>query len=58
MMKQIDAVKFNESAEYRNEVLQLLNGLCSKGVGLGLNEEEEQLRIEINKVVNNYYFGM
>lgn len=52
----IDVNKFNESEEYRNKVLQVLNNLCMKGVDKGLNEEEETLRIEINQIVNDYYF--
>ena len=52
----IDRIKFNENEEYRNNVLQVLNSLCMKGINEGLNEEEEKIRIEINKIVNDYYF--
>lgn len=52
----IDRIKFNENEEYRNKVLQVLNSLCMKGINEGLNEEEEKIRIEINKIVNDYYF--
>ena len=52
----MDVKKFNENKEYRNKVLQVLNSLCMKGVDIGLTEKEEKLRIEINKIVNDYYF--
>ena len=52
----MDVKKFNESEEYRNKVLQVLNNLCMKGVDVGLTEEEETLRREINQIVNDYYF--
>ncbi len=52
----MDVKKFNENKEYRNKVLQVLNSLCMKGVDVGLTKEEEKLRIEINKIVNDYYF--
>ena len=52
----MDVKKFNENKEYRNKVLQVLNSLCMKGVDVGLTEKEEKLRIEINKIVNAYYF--
>lgn len=52
----IDRIKFNENEEYRNNVLQVLNSLCIKGINEGLNDEEEKTRIEINKIVNDYYF--
>lgn len=52
----LDRIKFNENEEYRNKVLQVLNSLCLKGINEGLNDEEEKTRIEINKIVNDYYF--
>lgn len=52
----IDKIKFNKNEEYRNKVLQVLNSLCLKGINEGLNDEEEKTRIEINKIVNDYYF--
>nr|UVM81355.1 MAG: hypothetical protein [Bacteriophage sp.] len=58
-MIKINEKKFCSEKElnYRNEVLQILNSLCSKGVTLGLNEEEETLRKEINRMSDKYYFG-
>ena len=52
----IDVNKFNESKEYREELLNINNSLCMKGIDKGLNEEEEALRREINQIVNDYYF--
>ena len=52
----MDVKKFNENKEYRNKVLQVLNSLCMKGVDVVLTKEQEKLRIEINKIVKDYYF--
>lgn len=58
-MIKIDEKKFcsEKESNYRNEVLQILNSLCSEGVTSGLNEEEEILRKEIIRISDKYYFG-
>ncbi|MDU4844003.1 MAG: hypothetical protein E6342_18300 [Clostridium sp.] len=58
-MKKINEKRFLTESEskYRNTVLQILNSLCEKGIDFGLNEEEETLRKEINRVTDKYYLG-
>lgn len=49
---------FNEKEKnYRNEVLRILNSICDKGIIIGLNDEEEALRKEINMICDDYYFN-
>lgn len=58
-MIKIDEKKFcsEKESNYRNEVLQILNNLCSEGVTSRLNEEEEILKKEIIRISDKYYFG-